>query len=289
MRRIGVSFAAATLAVLIAAGAHAQPPKSPATPQTPSANQATPQAQSSAQAAPRTQPAAAGSPIDGRWEGTVDTPDGPSQAIAELKLDGGVIKGTMTAGQYSLVITGGTLNGEAVSLAFDVSDMPGTMTATLKDGVLEGSWSVGGDGGGFTLKKTVAAAPAPAAPAAPVAPPAPAALPAPAAPAATSASAMTAAELSGDWDAAADVGGQTMPFTLTLKVEGEKVSGSTSSDRGSVALEGTYAAGVLTFGFATSEGMSIVMTGRPEAGKITGTFDVNGGTAQGGWSAAKRK
>jgi hypothetical protein len=38
--------------------------------------------------------------------------------------------------------------------------------------------------------------------------------------------------LTGVWDAAADAQGQAFPFTLTLKVEGEKVTGSSSSQLG---------------------------------------------------------
>lgn len=262
MRGIGFSSLVLITSFSLAAGAHAQAPP------------------------PQSQPAAA-SAIDGRWEGTVDTPDGPAQAVAELKLEAGVIKGTMTAGQYALAITGGTLTGDAVALTFDIGGMLGSMAATLKDGVLQGSWNVEGEGGGFALKKAGpgAAASVPAATPSPAGGVAPAAAAAPAAPA----NAMSAADLTGDWDAVADVGGQSMPFTLTLKVDGEKVTGSTTSQQGTTTIEGTYAGGQLTFGITTPDGMSIVMSGKPEAGKIAGTFDVGGGMGQGGWSAAKRK
>ena len=36
--------------------------------------------------------------IEGRWLGTIDTPEGTVPASAELKVDGSVIKGSLTAG-----------------------------------------------------------------------------------------------------------------------------------------------------------------------------------------------
>ena len=42
---------------------------------------------------PQGKPAAgAASQIEGRWAGTIDTPEGTVPSVAELKLDGGVIK-----------------------------------------------------------------------------------------------------------------------------------------------------------------------------------------------------
>lgn len=53
-------------------------------------------------------------------------------------------------------------------------------------------------------------------------------------------------EISGDWDAVADASGQPFPFALTLKLEGEKVTGSSLSQLGNSNIsEGSWKEGKL--------------------------------------------
>ena len=53
-------------------------------------------------------------------------------------------------------------------------------------------------------------------------------------------------DLSGQWDAVADAQGQPFPFLLTLKVEGEKVTGGSSTQLGdSTIKEGSWKDGKL--------------------------------------------
>src|SRR6185503_9317880 len=76
----------------------------------------------------------------------------------------------------------------------------------------------------------------------------------------TPASVATAFNLNGQWDAVADANGQPFPFVLTLKVDGETVTGSSSSQLGDATLKnGTWKDGKLSFEVEGSSG-SIAMT-----------------------------
>ena len=233
---------------------------------------------------PQGKPAAgAASQIEGRWAGTIDTPEGTVPSVAELKLDGGVIKGSLTAGPYNVVIVGGSVESDAVTMTMDVNGMAGTMKGTMKEGVLAGTWVVEGETGSFSLKKGAADA-APAATAA-------AGAPKPAAGGATAGGAPVAGAeaLAGDWDGLADGGEQQVAFSLTFKVEGEKVTGTVSSaTQGGGPFEGTFKNNVVTFTFPMPSGVTMTMTATLAEGKLTGTFDM-GGQFQAGWPATKKK
>jgi hypothetical protein len=113
--------------------------------------------------------------------------------------------------------------------------------------------------------------------------------PAAAATAATAAPAAPAAavNLNGQWDAVADANGQPFPFLLTLKVEGETVSGGSSSQLGEAQLKnGTWKDGRLMFQLEGSNG-TISMTATVIDGKLSGEFDYSG-QLQGKWVAVKK-
>jgi hypothetical protein len=110
---------------------------------------------------------------------------------------------------------------------------------------------------------------------------------APAAAASTS-SAAPAVNLSGDWDAVADANGQPFPFALTLKVEGEKVTGGSSSQLGESTLkDGVWKDGHLSFVLEGQNG-AISMTATVVDGKLAGEFDY-AGQLQGKWVAVRKQ
>ncbi|HET7286153.1 MAG TPA: hypothetical protein VFI71_01745, partial [Pyrinomonadaceae bacterium] len=111
---------------------------------------------------------------------------------------------------------------------------------------------------------------------------------APAAPAAAPAAAAPAAvNLNGQWDAVADANGQPFPFLLVLKVEGDKVTGSSSSQLGeSVMKEGSWKDGKLVFQLEGQNG-TISMSATVIEGKLSGEFDY-AGQLQGKWVAVKK-
>jgi hypothetical protein len=79
----------------------------------------------------------------------------------------------------------------------------------------------------------------------------------------------------------------TIPFTLKLKLDGNKVTGTSSSDQGSAAISnGKWDGNKLTFSLDTPQG-SITMSGVVKEGKITGDFDFSG-QMTGKWEAKKK-
>jgi hypothetical protein len=111
--------------------------------------------------------------------------------------------------------------------------------------------------------------------------------PSPAAPATPAAAAPAAFNLNGQWDAIADANGQPFPFLLTLKVEGEKVTGNSSSQLGeSVVKDGTWKDGKLVFSLEGQNGV-ISMSATVIEGKLSGEFDY-AGQLQGRWVAQKK-
>jgi hypothetical protein len=244
-------------------------------------------ASSQAQTQPAAQPAQAAAPstpadVAGRYAGTFVAPDGPLPITAELKVESGVITGSIQAPTRAMSITGGGVTGEKFSLTIQMGGAAGSIAGSFKDGKFDGRWSQGVQGGAFTLARLGpggAAAPGTAGAAAEAAKP-------PAAPAPDSAA---TDPLTGDWDAILDAGGNQMPFLLSIKLDGEKVTGQLASDMGTAPFEGTWTSGALSFAFSGPNGMAVSMSATIVDGKLAGTFSIADGQMTGGWAAAKRK
>jgi hypothetical protein len=156
-------------------------------------------------------------------------------------------------------------------MKFDAGGNEGTVTATLDGDKITGKWELGGQGGGLELKRagmaSASAAPKPAAPAA--------------------APAAGGDPISGEWDATADAGGTSLPFTLKLKLDGDKVTGTSESAQGTATLsKGSFAANKLSFNLDTPNG-AIAMTALLKDGKLVGDFDF-AGQMTGKWEAKKK-
>ena len=95
-------------------------------------------------------------------------------------------------------------------------------------------------------------------------------------------------EISGEWDAVADAQGQAVPFVLALKVEGDKVTGSSNSQLGTANISnGTWKDGKLSIVLEGGSGQ-ITMVATIVDGKLTGDFDF-AGQMSGKWVAQKKK
>src|ERR1044071_7315777 len=156
--------------------------------------------------------------ISGKYEGVAKSEAfGEIPLTVNLKNTAGKLTGTIETPQGPATITDGAYVDGKVTLKFDAGGNEGTVTATLNGDKIVGKWELGGAGGTLELKKGGGAPPA-------AAPPSSAPKPAVGDP------------ISGDWDASADAGGMTIPFTLKLKLEGDKVTGSSTSDQGTATL-----------------------------------------------------
>ena len=212
--------------------------------------------------------------LTGTYEGMVKRPGATAEEkiSLELKQDAGKITGRVTHGQMSMEVTEGKLENGALTLNFGKE---ASFVGKVDGDKLVGEAVHGTEKVPLELKKVAAGGAPAAAPAAPAA--------APAAPAAAPA----AVNLNGQWDAVADANGQPFPFLLTLKVEGENVTGNSSSQLGEAQVKaGTWKDGKLAFQLEGQNG-TITMSGTVIDGKLSGEFDY-AGQLSGKWVAVKK-
>lgn len=212
------------------------------------------------------QPAAAQAPADtlsGKYEGVAKSGTGEAPVTLELKKEGAKITGRAVSGETLAEISEGTFTDGVLTLKF--TGRAGTLTAKVEGDKISGDWVSDARRGTVELKKVPAGA--------------------------TTAAATTAAapiNLTGEWDGIADAQGQPFPFTLVLKIDGEKVTGSSSSQLGeSPITSGTWKDGKLNFTLEGQNGV-IVMNAIVIDGKLSGEFDFAGQLA-GKWVAQKKK
>jgi len=210
-------------------------------------------------------------PLSGKYEGVAKSDQmGDIPLTVEIKNDAGKLSGKIDSPQGPAAITGGTFDNGKVVMKFDAGGNEGTVTAMLDGDKITGKWELGGQGGVLELKRAGMAGAAAAPSAAPKTTPA------------------AGDPLTGDWDASADAQGTAIPFTLKLKLEGDKVTGSSESAQGAVPLtKGTWTANKLSFSLDTPNG-SIGMTATIKDGKLVGEFDF-AGQMTGKWEATKKK
>lgn len=207
---------------------------------------------------------AANDHLTGKYEGTVKSPD--ERLSLELKSEGGKISGRLQNGQTSLESSEGSLTNGTLSLTFGKDS---SITAKVDGEKIVGDWQKGAQKRAIELKKISAeTAAAPAA-------------------AATTAAGRGAVDLNGQWEAVADANGQPVSFLLTLKVEGESVTGSSSSQLGDANIkEGSWKDGKLAILLEGASG-TIALSASVVEGKLSGEFDY-AGQLQGKWVAVKK-
>jgi hypothetical protein len=200
--------------------------------------------------------------LAGTYDGTAIGPDGGAMALrVELKYAAGQFTGGIDAQTAQVSIVAGALEGDTLKLTIDSGGMSGVMIGKVVGGRIEGTWTLGEMSGGFTVEKGQAA-PAPGAAADPV---------------------------SGVWLGEANVQGQAMPFTLTLKLDGETVTGDMESAMGKVPLtSGTWKDGTLTIAFPYVGGEPVSMGAQLKDGRLEGIVDYNTGELQGTWFASRK-
>ena len=85
----------------------------------------------------------------------------------------------------------------------------------------------------------------------------------------------------------ADVQGMSIPFTLKLKLEGDKVTGESTSDQGTAAIsKGSFAADKLSLLLDTPGG-ALKLDAVLKEGKLVGDLDF-ASQFQGKWEANKK-
>ena len=186
----------------------------------------------------------------GKYDGKAKSPDGEVALKLELTEEAGKYSGQVTSphGVYKIVsakVADGTLTIEA-----EGGGTKGKLTLRQKGDTLAGDFTADGRTGPVEFKKAAALD-----------------------------------EISGEWDAVADAQGQPFPFTLSLKLDGEKVTGSSNSQLG---------VGTVTTGSWKDGKLAIVLDGNIALiatmieGKLSGDYDF-AGQSSGKWVAVKKK
>jgi len=204
--------------------------------------------------------------VSGKYVGMAKSSSiGEVPVTVTLKNDNGKLSGNVDIPTGTAPITSGNFTDGKLMMKLDAGGTEITINAKLDGDKITGEFELAGQTGTIELKREGAMMEAkPAMPAAPAGDP-----------------------VSGEWDAAADAGGQTIPFTLKLKLDGDKVTGTSESEQGATNLtNGSWKADKLSFTIDTPNG-AIVMTGVIKEGKIMGDFDF-AGQFQGKWEAKKK-
>jgi len=199
--------------------------------------------------------------LSGKYEGTVKMAGAADEKVSlELKNDGGKITGRLMKGETAIDIAEGTLAATKLSLKLGAAAKDGMVSAVVDGDKITGDWTAGSAKRTLELKKvTAAAAAAPA----------------------------EAVNLNGEWDGVADAQGQPFPFVLVLKIEGDNVTGSSSSQLGESQIKkGSWKDGKLVFELEGQNGV-ISMSATVIEGKLSGEFDF-AGQLQGKWVAVRK-
>jgi hypothetical protein len=190
--------------------------------------------------------------LTGKYEGTAKAPSGDVKLTLDLVDEGGKFSGRITTSANVYEVIKGQLVDGLLSLELQGKETLAKLAVRQKDGKLVGSLSAHGETGPVELAKVEAKD-----------------------------------EISGEWDGTADANGQPFPFTLTLKVDGEKVTGSSSSELGtSTITSGSWKDGKLVFVLDSANGQ-IGMVATIVDGKLVGDFDLSG-QMTGKWAAIKK-
>jgi hypothetical protein len=190
----------------------------------------------------------------GKYEGSVKDDKGEERKLTlDLAEDAGKYSGTLTTGMGSFKILKGQIAAGALTLDIEKSGgSSGPMTLKKSGEGLTATFTDGGRNLTVDLKKAVAG------------------------------------DISGEWDAVADAQGQAFPFTLTLKVDGDKVTGASNSQLGTANISnGTWKDGKLSIVLEGGSG-NITMVATIVEGKLSGDFDF-AGQLSGKWVAQKKK
>jgi len=206
----------------------------------------------------------------GNYKGAARDSAGTIMLTVEIKSENGKISGRLITPQKEQPFTSSELADGKLTVRTGSGDSATTLVLQPRDNKLVGEWKADGKTRQVELERV------------------PLENKPPVAEAKTAPEPSSAELLTGVWDAAADAQGQAFPFTLTLKVEGEKVTGSSSSQLGdSTISSGVWKDGKLAV-VLDGTGGQVALIGTLVDGKLVGDYDYSG-QLQGKWVAAKKK
>lgn len=206
----------------------------------------------------------------GTWDVSINTPNGPTAASLTLKKDGEKLTGSI-AGSQGEVAVQGTQKDKAVSVNFSVQTPNGPFAIAMT-GNQDGDSIAGTTDFGEWSGKRRTGAPGGAV---------------------TNGAAQTdkPADVSGAWAIQLDIGGNTVTPGVTFKQEGEKLTGTYSSQvLGEQQLTGTVKGNDITFGFQASfdgNAVKVTYTGKVDKDTMKGSVAL-GDLGEGTFTAKKK-
>jgi len=196
--------------------------------------------------------------IIGKWDVTIVTPQGGQPTPLVLRMDGDKIVGTISGPQGDVPVEA-SMKGKAVTIAFTVPTPNSTvaivMTGTADGDMMKGAVDFGGRAQAEWSAKRAATAATPA--------PAPAAAPADA-----------RIDVTGTWIFEVITGAGTGTPTVTLKQDGETLTGNYSGSYGEAPLTGTVKGTAIEFSLdmnAQGTTVRIVYSGVVDKDAVKGT------------------
>jgi hypothetical protein len=189
----------------------------------------------------------------GKYEGTVKDETGEAKLTFDIMEEAGKYSGSLTTSRGSFKIIKGQVTDGVLTLEIEKpGGGSGTFTLRQNGGNLTATFFEAGKNLTVEFRRIVAD------------------------------------EISGEWDAVADASGQPFPFALTLKLDGDKVAGSSASQLGNSNIsEGSWKDGKLAVILEGGSG-KIALAATMIDGKLSGDFDY-AGQLQGKWVAIRKK
>ena len=190
--------------------------------------------------------------VAGEWDITIDSPQGQNKALLVIKKEGDKLTGTMKGARGERPLTSVTLNGGEITFVMNANIQGQDMVFTYKGKVEKDSMKGDADFGGFA-SGTWSAVPHKEGAAAPATPSTP--------------QASSGTNITGVWDFAVETSQGSGSPTLTLKQEGEKLTGTYKGQFGEAPLTGTVKGADIKFVIKVSaqgQDLTITYTGKIE-------------------------
>lgn len=212
-------------------------------------------------------------PISGIWDGTFRIAGASAPVTLELKLRGKKVTGTASSAHTGPgTVTNGTWSNNKLSCTLVFAKHESiVVTGSLKDGKLSGEFRTEGMVGSWDAARRASSAATKNS-----------------AIVSSGASISSADPISGEWRGTLQAQGSSAPVTLRLKLDGDKVTGTSDSEHlGAGTLsKGTWMNKRLTFTLDVNNG-AITFTGELKDGKLAGDFEATNGM-RGTWEARKK-
>lgn len=201
--------------------------------------------------------------LAGVWGGSAaQTPNGEVPLRVEFKLQDGRLSGVIESSLGVIPIVSASLVEDKLTMTIDFQGSAGALAGKVQGARIEGTWEVSGASGPFSL--TRGGAPGASSPAGDV--------------------------ISGAWAGEVQIAGQTMAFSMVLRLSGDAIAGEMMSAAGSIPIaSGSWKDGALQFTFPYSGGEPVSMGAQLKDGRLVGVVDYNRGTETGTWTASRKQ